>query len=262
MAGAVLPRPGFQEAEEEVSSPRPGYWFCESKDCAYRSSSQTPHSAKHCGTHCFYGSLSKPHNKEKQNYVRENVLWKATLSQTCFPLRFSSPFLDGTREAKIQALYFHFLPTHSLSTYTYSSASLSISQTKCFLMSLSLSLASLASAASETAYQVPGNKLFSSGPPRIHLMKARTQHTWDSFSIARNPKSWLWTLKARVGRESKPFKNKNFPQERERRLGGGGRTPSRDAENLKIQCIPLRVHFLGFHVLFQISSFQGASKFW
>ena len=191
------------------------------------------------------------------------MLWKPTLSQTCLLLPFSPPFLDGTREAKIQALYFHFLPTHSPSTYIYFSASLSISQTKCFLMSLSLSLAFLASAASETAYQVPGNELFSSGPPRIHLTKARrTQHTWDSFSIARNPNYWLWTLKARVGRESKPFKNKNFPQERERRLGGGGGTPSRDSENLKIQCIPLRVHFLGFHVLFQIISFQGASKSW
>lgn len=131
--------PGFQEAEEEVSSPRPGYWFCESKDCVFIAHplwtpAAVPSTAAPTAS---MGRFPKPHNKEKQNYVRENVLWKATPSQTCFPLLLPSPFLDGTREAKIQALYFHFLPTHSLSTYTYSS-SLSISQTKCSLMSLSL----------------------------------------------------------------------------------------------------------------------------
>lgn len=46
------------------------------------------------------------------------------------------------------------------------------------------------------------------------------------------------------------------------KAGGGEGMSSRDPENLKIQCIPLGVRFLGFHVIFQTSSFQGASKSW
>lgn len=137
-------------------------------------------------------------------------------SQTCFPLRLSSPFLDVNERSKNPSSTFtFFLPILHIYILLGISPSPKQNAPQCLFLFLSLP----ASAASETAYQVPGNKLFSSGPPRIHLTKARTQHTWDSFSIARNPNSWLWTLKARVGRESKPFKNKNFPQERERRLG-------------------------------------------
>ena len=65
-------------------------------------------------------------------------------------------------------------------------------------MSLSLSLAFLASAASETAYQVPGNELFSSGPPRIHLTKARrTQLRSETQQQAAK-----WTQGSGPGRQS------------------------------------------------------------
>lgn len=60
---------------------------------------------------------------------------------------------------------------------------------------------------------------FSRGPSRTHLMKARAPCTWDSFSTARDPNSWLWTLTASGVGGPKQFKNENFPRERTRSLG-------------------------------------------
>lgn len=61
---------------------------------------------------------------------------------------------------------------------------------------------------------------------------------------------WLWTLKARgSGWSPSQFKNKIYSMKKEKeheKAGGGEEILSTDAENLRIQGSPPRVHFSRF----------------
>lgn len=132
-------------------------------------SDQTWCSAKYWGTQRF---ISKGHFpihtvKEKHMYKKKKMLFrKPTFLEPAICFVSLRPFLDQKGEAKVYALCFHFLPTHSLLIVLGISSPRPKKPIPLNVPSLSLSPL----AASETTCQVPAKELF----PEVHLTKARS----------------------------------------------------------------------------------------
>lgn len=158
-------------------------------------------------------------------------------------------------------LCFHFF---LLTPSWHFQASLSSSQTKQhFWTVLSLSSFPLASAASETACQVPGNELCPEVHPGSILRRQEAPHTLGIHS----PQQEIWIFgsgpwKQGVGVGVQANLKIKKRKRSMKRLGEEKKSNAETQTTSKYSVFPWEFIFLGFHVTFQTNFSQGASESW